>query len=292
MSRGSSLSFVSIIIPIYNDPVGIKSSLKSLVNQTHPQDAYEIIVADNGSTDETRQVVEQFQEQYPDLIHLVVEDQIQSSYAARNRGIRAATGDTLAFTDADCVPEATWLEAGVRALEERTAACGGGRIVFIYQSDRANVYEYFDSARKLNQQSYVENAGFAATANFFACQELFEKYGPFRSDLISGGDYEFGRRVTKAGEKMIYIPDAIVQHPARSTFKAIYVKSKRVALGQKQLEKSGLLEHSRLSIRQLYPVRFYPVDERWSGSLSRLEKAQLIFLQNFFRWRNFLIRIR
>ena len=284
--------FVSVIVPVYNDAVGIEIALHALVVQTYPHDTHEIVVTDNGSTDETPQVVKRFQEQYPDLIHLVVEDQIQSSYAARNRGIQAAQGAILAFMDADCIPAVTWLEAGVRALEEQSAACGGGRIVFTYKSDRPNVYEYFDSARKLKQESYVRNAGYAATANFFARRRLFEEYGLFRSDLVSGGDYEFGRRVTVQGEKIVYIPDAVVRHPARSTFKATYKKSKRIALGQKQLEKLGLLEHGRLSLSQLRPVHSYPVDKRWSGTLSGWEKVQLIFLLNFIRWLNLLIRIR
>ena len=284
--------FVSVIVPVYNDAAGIEIALNALIVQTYPHDVYEIVVADNGSTDETPKVVRQFQEQHPDLIRLVVEDQIQSSYAARNRGIQAARGEILAFTDADCIPTATWLETGIRAVEEQSAACGGGRLTFTYTSDRPNVYEYFDSARKLKQESYVKNAGYAATANFFARKRLFQEYGLFRSDLVSGGDYEFGRRVTGQGEKIVYIPDAAVRHPARSTFKAIYKKSKRIALGQKQLEKLGLLEHDQLSLGKLRPVRSYPVDKRWSATLSRWEKAQLIFLQNFVRWLNLFIRMR
>jgi len=281
---------VSVIMPVYNGVPRICSALDSLIGQSYPRDAYEVIVVDNASTDATPQLVRRYQRRYPDLIHLVDENEIQSSYAARNAGIRAAKGDVLAFVDADCVPASDWIAAGVAALEKRAAACGGGRIEFTYKASRPNVYEYFDSARKLDQRLYVEDVGFAATANFFARRELFEKYGLFRSDLISGGDYEFGCRVTKAGEKMIYIPGAVVQHPARSTFRAIYKKSKRVAIGQKQLQSLGLLEHGRLSASQLRPVRTYPVDGQWSESLSSLEKAQLVLLRNFFRWLNYWIR--
>lgn len=286
------VQFISAIIPVYNDLAGIIPLLTSLVDQTHPKEAYEVVIVDNGSTDETPNVVKQFQGEYPDVIRLVTEKQIQGSYAARNRGIQVARGEILAFTDADCVPESTWIAEGVRALRRHSAACGGGRIVFTYQSGTPNVYEYFDSARKLNQKAYVENASFAATANFFARKELFEKYGLFRSELISSGDYEFGRRVTQAGEKMIYIPDAIVHHPARTTFTAIYEKSKRVAIGQKQLEELGLAEHNHLSLTQLRPIWSYPVSEKWGNSLSKLEKVQLVIIQNFFRWLNFFIRVR
>jgi glycosyltransferase involved in cell wall biosynthesis len=284
-------SFVSVIIPVYNDAKGIHDALGALTVQTYPLDAYEIVVADNASTNETPQVVRQFQEQYPKLIHLVVEDQIQSSYAARNAGIRKAEGEIMAFIDADCTPQPTWIAAGVKALLEQSAVSGGGHIMFTYKGSRPSVYEYFDSARKLDQKSYVEQAGFAATANFFVLKKILEWYGPFRSDLISGGDYEFGRRLTQAGEKMIYISDAIVRHPARGTLRAILKKSIRIARGQKQLERMGLLQHDRLSWRQLRFSRSYPRDERWLACLSRLEKAELVLLQNMVRWLNFAIRV-
>ncbi|MCK4793851.1 MAG: glycosyltransferase, partial [Desulfobacteraceae bacterium] len=206
--------FVSVIIPVYNDPVGIDKCLKALVEQTWPRDAYEIIVADNRSTDETQCIIQNYAEKYPELVRLVVENDIQSSYAARNKGLQAARGEILAFTDSDCVPEQDWIEAGIKALQHQKAACGGGRITFFFKDKRPNIYEYLDSARTLNQQAYVEQVGFAATANFFARRELFERYGKFRYNLVSGGDYEFGRRLTTAGEKMIFISGAIVQHPA------------------------------------------------------------------------------
>ena len=290
--RISGLKFVSVIVPVFNDPVGIETVLRALLVQSYPPDRYDVIIADNGSTDETPQIVARIQKQNPALIHLVVENEIRSSYAARNRGICAAKGEILAFTDADCVPVPHWIEAGVASLQHDLAACGGGRIEFTYKSELPSVFEYFDSTRKLNQQSYVETSGFAATANFFARRHLFDRYGLFRDDLVSGGDYEFGRRVTGQGEKMIYMSDALVCHPARSTFRAIYTKSKRVALGQSQLERLGLLAQGERPLRRLPVDWSWSVDSRWASSLSAWKKIQLIFLQKFFRSLNLLIRIR
>lgn len=282
---------VSVIVPVYNDPVGIRKVLTALIGQSYPSRDYEIVVADNGSSDSTPGIARDYQMQHPDRVRLVVEDTIRSSYAARNRGIQTARGETLAFTDADCLPQPTWIASGVKALLAHSARCGGGRITFVYRSTRPNVFEYFDSARKLDQKSYVERVGFAATANMFASKELFARLGPFRSDLISGGDYEFGRRVTKAGEGIVFIPGAVVQHPARCTFRAVGKKSIRVARGQRQLEKLGLLEHGRLSPRQLRISRYYVRHEQWADSLTSLEKVQLIFLQNLLNWLNYAVRV-
>lgn len=284
--------FVSVIIPVYNDPERIRKALDALVAQTYPRDLYEIIVADNGSTDATPQVIEEYCQQSPNLVQMVVENEIQSSYAARNKGLRQAKGTILAFIDSDCIPARDWIEAGVRALQEHGASCGGGRINFFFKSERPNVYEYFDSVRKLTQKSYIENAGFAATANFFVRRELFDRYGEFRFDLISGGDYEFGRRLTTAGEKMIYIPEAMIMHPARTSFKEILTKTKRVAAGQKQLSTLGLLNHGRLSWRNWLPALGYPRDGDWSSGHFFIEKLQLVLLANILRYINLWIRIR
>jgi glycosyltransferase involved in cell wall biosynthesis len=282
--------FVSAIVPVYNDASGIRLSLERLLSQSYAREAYEIIVVDNGSTDDTIEVVRRLEASNRGMVKLVVEDQVRGSYAARNRGIRAARGEILAFTDADCVPAQDWMEAGVKALQASGAASGGGRVEFTYKADRPNVFEYFDSARKLDQKAYVEKAGFAVTANLFARRVLFDRHGFFRPNLVSGGDYEFGRRVTGQGEKLVYIHDAMVQHPARSTFGEIYRKSRRVALGQKQLARLGLLDQS-LSLRQLLPARSWNTGHEWAGSLSMFDKLQLILLHSIVQWLNLLVRI-
>ena len=279
--------FISVIIPVYNDPERIRKALDALVAQTYPRESYEIIVADNGSNDDTPRIVDEYRGEYPRLVRVVFENKIQSSYAARNKAITEARGNIFAFTDSDCVPEPDWIEVGMCELKNKKASCGGGHITFFYKAERPNLYEFYDSSRKLNQQSFVAKAGFAATANFFAERRLFEKHGLFRYDLISGGDYEFGRRLTRGGENLIYIPNAVVMHLARSTFREIYKKSKRVAIGQKELQSLGLLEHGTLSWRRWLPVVGYIKTKE----ANFIQKGYLLLLANFFRYMNLFRRI-
>ena len=91
--------FVSVIVPVYNDPEGIRDCLTALSEQSYPDDRYEVIVVDNGSTDSTRSVISEFP------VTFRIEDEIQGSYAARNTGIANAHGDVFGFVDADCTPE-------------------------------------------------------------------------------------------------------------------------------------------------------------------------------------------
>ena len=112
---------------------------------------------------------------------------------------------------------------------------------FTFKKLRPNIWEYFDAAGKLNQKSYVEGAGFGATANLFVRRGMFKEYGMFLSELKSGGDYEFGRRLTQLGEVLLYAETSLVYHPARFTFRDKLAKSKRVAKGQKMLERMKLM---------------------------------------------------
>ena len=278
----------SVVIPVYNNPVGLKKVLSSLVEQDFPRDQYDIIVADNGSTDNTLDVAKKYIQDYSGIIKYVEENTIKSSYASRNKGIEIAKGEVIAFTDSDCIPAVGWLSRGYDSLIENKASMVAGKIEFTFKNSKPNIWEYFDAAGKLNQKSYVENAGFGTTANLFVRNEMFYNYGLFLSDLESGGDYEFGRRLTQSGESLVYCENALVFHPARATFRDKLNKSKRVARGQKHLSEMGLLNHGRLSWKQLIPIINY-------SSLSKIkigvvEKILLVFINNFFKYMNFFWR--
>jgi glycosyltransferase involved in cell wall biosynthesis len=278
--------FCSVIIPVYNDCERIGLCLDGLLKQTYTRHQFEIITVDNGSTDKTLSVIQQYRDKYPVLIRCAVQDQIQGSYATRNKGIEEAKGEILAFTDSDCIPDPYWLEMGVKAVKKEDVSCGAGHIDFFFNGNSPNIYEYFDASRKLNQKAYVEHDGFGATANFFAKRRLFSEYGLFRNDLISGGDYEFGKRLTQSGEHLIYIPEAIVRHPARSKFRQLRKKSKRICDGQIKLERLGLYPKVRLSWRQWLPkISYLKVKD-----LSFIQKIHLLIIANYFKYINLLRR--
>lgn len=225
---------VSVIVPVYNNPAGIQKLLEALKTQDYPQDRYEVLIVDNGSKDETINVIQATIDEL-DNFKLLIEDTIRGSYVARNKGVLAANGSILAFTDSDCIPILSWISSGVKNLLKYQVNCGGGQIKYIYSKEKPNLHEKFDTLNRLNQQYYIENRGFSATANLFIYKILLKKVGMFNADLLSSGDLEFGQRLQKSGHKIIYIPDAIVHHPARKTLKANIKKSIRLAVGRKQM---------------------------------------------------------
>jgi glycosyltransferase involved in cell wall biosynthesis len=220
--------FISVIIPVYNDAERLHTCLKLLEHQTYPQDRYEVIVVDNGSSDRPDRVVEQFNQ-----VRFTSEAK-RGSYAARNRGIALAQGEVLAFTDSDCQPAADWLEQGVATLLA-TPNCGlvGGQIKMLFQDPgRPTAVELYDSIKYLQQQHYIEVTKFGATANLFAWRKMFDTVGLFNAELQSGGDQEWGQRVHAAGYPLVYSEAAWIAHPARRSWPELYKKVVRVARGK------------------------------------------------------------
>jgi glycosyltransferase AglI len=274
--------FVSVVVPVLNGTPEIEACVDALLRQTYPSHRYEIVVADNGSTDDTRAVVDRLRGGHGRRLRLVVEDRIRSSYAARNRGLREVQGSIVAFTDADCVPALDWLACGVRALERGNLACGAGRIVVTYRGDRPNACEYWDSAVHFDQRFYVERQ-FAATANLFVRAAVFEQHRGFRSDLVSGGDREFCTRLCRAGERLAYVADAVVAHRARATLKAAYRKSVRLALAHGRLHELGAMPSRWGCIRKVGAWRCPPPRD-WAGRARPHVIAQATLLHNLNTW--------
>jgi cellulose synthase/poly-beta-1,6-N-acetylglucosamine synthase-like glycosyltransferase len=218
---------VSVIVPVRDDP-RLAACLDALATQDYPREAVEVLVVDNGSSPPVHDLAIR----YPDVRFL---DEAESgSYAARNRGLAAARGEVLAFTDSDCRPAPDWLSTAVACL---TAPGGpdllGGRVRVTARDPGApNGVELYEMLHAFPQQRYVEQFGFAVTANLVTTRQIVDAVGPFDATLLSGGDKEFGRRVRAAGHRLAYVEGAVVEHPARSTWGAYRRKLERVLDGE------------------------------------------------------------
>ena len=93
----------SVIVPYLNAVNYIEQCICSLGGQDFQTDEFELIFIDNGSSDGSSAIVER----HPEIIHL--KEETKGAYAARNRGLEIATGNIIAFTDADCVVSTAWL---------------------------------------------------------------------------------------------------------------------------------------------------------------------------------------
>jgi len=218
--------FVSIIIPVYNDTLRLKQCIEALEKQTYPKECLEIIVIDNGSTNNLQQDIQH----YPGVS--ILKESCPGSYVARNKGIAFAKGTIIAFTDSDCIPSVKWLEAGVKRLVLDNHGIIGGAIEFFFRDSKPNTVEFYDSLFFLQQERYVEEIKIATTANLFTLKKMFDKVGLFNGNLKSGADGEWCRRVTDSGYTIAYSMEAVVKHPARYKVKELYKKIRRVTGGK------------------------------------------------------------
>ena len=244
---------VSVVIPVYNDPEGIKETLDTVCNQTYNQ--YDVIPVDNDSNDNTPDVLEDLTRKYPDLISPKQEVEIQSSYAARNTGIEHASGDVLLFLDADMwVPE-TWIADMVSTLESNDYDYLGCN-VDVVADDRPNFWERYEQSVSFPVETYLEDKRFAPTCALAVRREVFDEVGLFDHRLESGGDKEFGQRVHRAGFDQGYADSVTAYHPARNSLDELRSKARRIGRGRAQMRQY----HPETCdyAHPLHPVRFLP----------------------------------
>jgi glycosyltransferase AglI len=249
---------ISVIIPVYNDPQGLRDTLNSLVNQEYDKSLYEIIVADNGSTDNTINIAHSFINDYPDLIKLVIEDKIQSSYAARNKGIKNSKGDIIAFIDADMTVEDDWLSKISNFMSDKSIKYVGSNVrIILYNKSIIGLFNK-ETGFKMEKEFYRNH--YAGAGCLLIKRDVTNKIGFFDSRLVSSGDWEFGMRVWRAGYKQVFAKDIIMYHPARDTLRKFLKKFFRIGRGRYQLK--YFYPDSELSRRQISLRNFFIIPIR------------------------------
>jgi glycosyltransferase involved in cell wall biosynthesis len=220
-----ALPRVSVIVPAYNEAGRILDCVAALKAQTYPRELLEIIVVDNGSTDGTFELLKS------QSGIVAIQETKPGSYAARNRALTLARGDVVAFTDADCSPDETWVENAVAHLHAPGVGIVAGHVgLDPADAARPSTSELFEQCFAFKQ---AENArlGVCVTANWFSPRALLEEMGGFDGGLKSGGDHKLSREIAARGYRVVYAEDAVVHHPARTSFVDLTRKRRRVVGG-------------------------------------------------------------
>ncbi|MDD2509475.1 MAG: glycosyltransferase [Aliarcobacter skirrowii] len=215
-----NLLFVSVIVPVFNDEKRIGKCIESLLSQTYPKDKFEIIIVDNNSYDKTIKIIKEYS------VKILHENNIQSSYAARNKGIKNAQGEVLAFTDSDCIIDKNWILNSVNYFAENKCDLIAGDVKFFYKN-KNNLFEILDSFIHFNQKEGVLKNK-VPTANLFIKKYVFDKIGFFNFNLKSGADLLLTNKAVKAGYRLCFSSESMVYHPTRN-FKELVLKHKRIA---------------------------------------------------------------
>lgn len=226
---------ISIVLCTYNRASSLAAVLESLAAlQTADDLSHEILVVDNNSSDNTANVIDSVRAVYPTLIRYVFEAG-QGLSRARNRGIEEARGRLIAFTDDDIRVDQNWLKELSRALIAYPHVGFGGRILPTWDFTPPSWFIGSGSFHMLKggvvvghdlgdePREYRLDTRTPVGANMAFRREVFERHGLFRTDLgktgkrvFFGEDAEFCGRLLRAGEKLLYLPQAVIYHPVDS----------------------------------------------------------------------------
>lgn len=219
--------FVSIVIPLFNNRKNLARTLDSLISQTYSKNNYEIIVVDNGSSDNPRQITDK----YP-VLYIEEHQFLSSPYSARNRGIEIAKGEIIVLLDTTCAVVPEWLASGVESLGNNSDLVGGNVVFDIDES--SSLGEIYDSLINIKMKDSVINRGVAKTTNLFVRKKVFDVVGAFPDGVRSGADVGWSRKAVQAGFKLVFSESAKALIQPRG-FKPLLRKQYRVSKGQVKL---------------------------------------------------------
>ncbi len=203
--------FYSVVIPAYNSAETLPLCLQALQAQRFSPSQYEIIVVDDGSTDDTAQAARHFGSAIVPVT--VISQPNAGPAAARNRGAQAARGDVLLFTDADCVPFLDWVKCMAAAFTQADVVGAKG----VYRTRQRELVARFVQAEyedKYDRMRTLETIDFVDTYSAGYRRDVFLASGGFDTSFPTASveDQEFSFALAEAGHRLVFVPDARVFH--------------------------------------------------------------------------------
>ena len=198
------------MVPVYNGAGTIAQTVECLLRQSYSP--AEIIVVNDGSTDQTAEVLNTFG---PKIIAFTKSNGGPAS--ARNMGMKRAKAELIAFTDSDCLPDQEWLAHLIAGFDDNSVAGVGGKIE---SAGTAMIGEYIDFVGFLNPQSDPQGEiPYLITANACFKREVLLQAGGFseRFRKPGGEEPELCWRIRQLGYRFSFCQDAVVLHHHRQT---------------------------------------------------------------------------
>ncbi|ATG91907.1 glycosyltransferase family 2 protein [Methylomonas koyamae] len=272
-------SLISVIMPCYNAENYVESAVESVFRQTHAN--VELIVVDDGSTDKSYSVLTQCQQKYPNL--KVFQQSNQGPFPARNLALKHATGEFIAFLDADDYWAANFLEKLLQGIENNNADlsyCGWQNVVEGGENGPAylpNPYEKGDIS-----QAFLASCPWPIHAALVR-REVIEKANGFSLRRFSAMDYDLWIRISAITRNIVLVPEVLAFYRWHNHGQISSVKWRQV-LDAWQVRKDFVTQNPEL-VAHIPQER---LDELVNGSVftqaySAFWKRDLVSSQRLFR---------
>lgn len=249
---------VSIICPVYNEERFIDRCILSIIAQDYPKESLEVLFIDGRSTDKTRELVEKYTKEHPN-IRLLDNPQQVVPYAL-NKGVEESTGEVVMRIDGHCVYPTNYVSELVRYLYELDADNVGGvwntqpahdtAVCQAIALASSHPFGVGGSMHKIGASEIMETDTVP-----FGCykREVFEKTGLFDTDLVRNQDDEFNGRLQNLGGKIYLIPQVIINYTARDSIRKMRHMYYQYGLYKPLVNKKL---GAPATVRQFFPLLF------------------------------------
>lgn len=235
-----SIPFISVVIPTYNREKMLSITLDSFINQSYPNDCYEIIVANNNSTDNTQKIIDEYISKYPNLIKTIFEKR-QGVHYTRNSAAKVSKGDLLYYTDDDMIADENLLKNLSQVfINNPDVASASGKILPKWEKEppewvKEHLNNYLLSLNDMGDDTIIKEKDFCV----FSCHQMmrrdvFFQSGGFNPENTAGewiGDGETGLnvKIKELGYKFAYVGNSIIYHMIPSSRMTQKYLNKRLA---------------------------------------------------------------
>ena len=267
---------LSIVVCTYNRDKYLYGALKCIAENGFPAEAYEIILVNNMSTDNTEAECKRFQSDYPNVDFRYFVETNQGLSYARNRGIEESRGDTLLFLDDDSYIQKDYLANLQKQLDTYPDTDAfGGKIDPVFETGEAPKwlskwnYSWVSAIDMGDKVCQFKGKAFPIGANMGIKKAMLDKIGVFntqlgrsKKNLMGGEEKDIFERIRQQGGNIYYFPDVVVQHvipPSRTT--KDYVK--RLGEGVGRSERIRTLGESKGK----YLKRLFSELVKWGGTI-------------------------
>jgi succinoglycan biosynthesis protein ExoA len=233
--------FVSVVIPVYNEEAHIERCLDSVFDQDYPADRYEVIVADGGSTDRTREIVERIAAHHPNLRLIDNPGRLQA--AGLNRAILASSGEIIARQDGHAEWGRNHLRRCVELLESTGAdnvgglqeAVGDGPSGKAIACAMSSPFGVGGARFRYSEREEEMPTVFLGTFR----RSAFERVGLFDEAYPPHEDYELNERIRATGGRVVFSPDIRTRYHVRDGLRLLASQYYRYGRGKVRVARTS-----------------------------------------------------
>ena len=216
--QAATLPDVTVVIPVKDRAEELRRCLTSLSCLNYPQEKLQVIVVDDGSSDDSAQVAQQF-----GALAVPSGGIGRGPAAARNVGASLAHGEILAFIDSDCTASQEWLNELIPAFNDPAMAAVGGQVDGMCTESAIDRYESIMSSLSLGSRERSGSGGndtfYLPSCNLLVRRTVFQQAGGFNDSMHVGEDVDLTWRLRDKGWTISYLPAGNVLHKHRSSIR-------------------------------------------------------------------------